>query len=71
MQISPAQNGFLKGLGLAVLFAFLSYISDTSHLAPVVSGGVAMLITSLASSLESYLRDKHAVGLLGLVNVRQ
>ncbi len=68
MTLTPAQNGFLKGIILAVLSAVTAYLADPAHLT-IVSGGAALIISALASSFESYLKDKTGNGLFGAVRV--
>lgn len=66
--ISPALNGFLKGILIVVLAAVAAYASDVVHLG-FLSPGIAVIVASLASSAESYIKSISGQGLFGAVNV--
>jgi len=70
MTISPAWNGFLKGLLLVVVAAGASYLGDSAHLAPIMGGSAAEIVAGLVSAFESAVRASTGNGLLGLSKVR-
>jgi len=69
MTLTPAQNGFIKGLGLVVVLSVASYFEDTAHLTGVLNPILATLVAALASSLESHIKDQTGRGLMGAVKV--
>lgn len=73
MALTNAQAGFLKGLGLALMFALLSFFGDVANLNGVVGPAVASLLAALASSLESHLKAESGgeKGLFGAVSIKQ
>lgn len=68
MTLTPAQNGFIKGVGLAVLSAVVAYVSDPSHLT-FLSSGIALVVAGIASSFESHIKDQTGRGLMGAVKI--
>ncbi len=64
--------GFVKGLGVVILFSILGYIENRANLDGVVGPTVAAVITALASSFESYLKERsgNTTALFGSVNVK-
>lgn len=69
MTITPAQAGFIKGLGLALLAAATAYLSNPENLT-FLSGGIALIVSALASSLESHIKANSGNALFGAVSVR-
>lgn len=69
MELSPAVNGFLKGLVVAVLGAAAAYLSDPAHLT-IFSGTLALIIAGIASAVESAIKDASGRGLFGATRVR-
>lgn len=70
MKINPALEGFLRGVGLVVLTAIVSYLTDASHLAFINNPLVVTLIIGLAASFENHLKDNGAGALFGAVRPR-
>lgn len=68
--ISPAWLGFLRAIGVAIVYAVLSYIGDASHLTPVVSDSVAGIIAALALALEHSIEGSTGKALFGSVRSR-
>jgi hypothetical protein len=67
--ITPALNGFLKGLLMVVVLGVASFLEDKANLTGVVNPIVATLIAAIASSVESHIRATTGRGLLGAVRV--
>lgn len=70
MKLTPAQNGFIKGLAIVIVTAVVGYVSNEANLAPLVGNGLAFIIAGIVSSLESYVRSETGKGLLGAATVR-
>lgn len=68
--ISPALNGFLKGLLIVLVSAAAAYVGDVANLTPLVGASSATIIAAIVSALESKIRQETGQGLLGAVNVR-
>lgn len=71
MNITPAQLGFIRALGVAIVLFVLSYIGDASHLNGLVSDSVATLIAGLALGVEHYIQAKTGSALFGSATVRR
>lgn len=67
MKLTPAQLGALRGLGVIIVMAVLTWLGDASHLNGLVSAGTATLIAVFASSVEQHLSDGSATALFGTV----
>lgn len=72
MKISPALAGFIKGIGVVIAAATAAYLSDPSHLT-FLSGGVAVVVAGLFSSLESWMKEQSYGGkaLFGAVRIKR
>ena len=70
MTISPALNGFLKGLLMVIVLGVADYLANAANLSPVLGSVVATLVAALASSIESHIKEQTGRGLLGVVHVR-
>lgn len=68
--ISPALNGFLKGLLIVVVSAVAAYVGDVANLTPLVGASSATIIAAIVSALESKIKSETGNGLLGAVKVR-
>lgn len=73
MNITPAWLGFLRGLGVVILFAVLTYIGDASHLAPLIGDSLAAILSGVVLALEHRFEVNNTEGkaLFGAVRVRQ
>lgn len=69
MTITPAINGFLKGLALVVIGAVVAFVSNAANLEGVVPSVLIPLVIALASALESSIKAKTGNGLFGAVRV--
>ena len=66
-----SQIGFFKGIGVVLLAALLSYLGDASNLTGIINNPfVITLVVGLASSLESYIKDKKGTAFFGAVSVK-
>lgn len=72
MNLSPAVAGVLKGVLLAVLLALCSYFENMANLEGVVNPAIAVVITALASGLESHLKAQsgNTTALFGAVKLK-
>jgi len=70
MTLTRAQIGFVKGIGLVLLTGVVGYLANAANLNGVVSGGTALIIAGIASSIESYMQAKGSGGLFGAVSVK-
>lgn len=66
--MTPAQLGFVRGVGSIILMGVLTYLADASHLNGLVSVSVATIIAGLAAALESSLSNGTGTALFGAVN---
>lgn len=73
MKISPSVAGFIKGIGIAVILAVVTYLGDSSHLGTVVSPSIAVLVAAVASAIESSLKASSGgtSALFGAVKLKQ
>lgn len=65
--MSPALLGFLRGIGMVVLAAVLSYLGDEANLSGIVSASLATIVSGIALSLEHSLESKGKGALFGAV----
>ncbi len=65
MNLTNAQIGFIRGLGVVVVTSVLAYIGDVNHLSGLVSVGVASIISALALSLEHHIEAGGGGALFG------
>lgn len=72
MNLSPAVAGVVKGVLLAVLLALCSYFENMANLQGVVNPAIAVVITALASGLESHLKAQSGgtTALFGAVKLK-
>ncbi len=72
MTLTPGQAGFLKGILGAVISALVLYVSDPANLT-FLSGGAALLVAGLFSSLESFLKSQsgNTTALFGAVSLKR
>lgn len=71
MTITPAQLGALRALGTLVLFTVLTWLGDTTHLAPFVNSTVASIISMLALGIEHNVESASGKALFGNATVRR
>lgn len=69
MTITPAQLGFVRAIGVAILLFVLSYLGDASHLNGVVSDSIATVIAALALAIEHNIESNTGKALFGRVGV--
>ena len=67
---NPAVLGLVRGLGVVIGAAVLSYFADATHLQGIVSPPIAALIASLVLALEQHLEGKGKGSLFGAVKSR-
>lgn len=65
MNLTNAQIGFIRAIGVVILTAVLSFLGDSANLNGVVSAGVATLISALALSFEHALEANGKGALFG------
>lgn len=68
MTLTPGQLGLVRGLGMAVLMAILTFLGDSANLNGIVSAAGAGIISALALSLEHYMASGSTTALFGAVN---
>lgn len=68
--ISPQLVSFLKSIGIVIIFAVLTYVSDTSHLSDLIGVPFAGLVAAFASWLETDLKQGTNTALFGTVCVK-
>lgn len=56
MTMSPAVAGFIKGVGLVVVVAVVSYLADAAHLTGVLNPTLATIAAGVFSAIESSLK---------------
>ncbi len=69
--LSPAVLGFLRGIGVVVLAAVVTYLADATHLQGIVSAPVAALIAAVALGLEQHVSSTTGKALFGAAVPRQ
>lgn len=72
MNLTAAQIGFIKALGVMVVATIASFLANQANLTGVLNPVLASLVAALAASMESYLKDKSGnnKALFGAVTVR-
>lgn len=70
LSMNPSLLGLVRGLGIAVLMAVLTYLGDAAHLSGVLSIGAAGIVSALAMSFEHYIAENSGKALFGAVAVR-
>lgn len=70
MTITPALNGFLKGLAIVIVTAATAFLADANNVAPIIGNSAALLVAAIASSMESHIRSHTGKGLMGVARVR-
>lgn len=68
--MSPKLYGFLKTVGLVVVFAVLTWLANASNLGPYLSPTIGGFIAALAGMLEEDIKTKTNTGLMGSVQLR-
>lgn len=68
--MNPALLGALRGLGLVVLVAVLTYVGDASHLTFISNPWIEALIASAALALEHQIEDKTGKALFGAAKTK-
>lgn len=68
--MNPAILGLVRGLGVVVATAVLTYFGDAAHLNGIVSVSVAGIISSLALMLEHAIEDNTGKALFGAVRAK-
>lgn len=67
MNLSPAVLGFMRGLGVAIVVAVLTYLGDAANLNGLVSPTLAALIAAIALAAEHGIQAKTGNALFGAV----
>jgi hypothetical protein len=67
MTLTPAQLGFIRALGVSVIFAALAFIGNAANLNGVVPEGLAAIISMIALSIEHSMEAKGKGALFGAV----
>ncbi len=72
LSMSPAIISFIKGVGVVVLFAVLTYLGDAANLSGILSPVLATVIASMVSAYEAHLKEQSGgtTALFGAVSVR-
>lgn len=70
MTLTPAQLGLIRGLGVAIIMALLTYFGDATHLNGIVGPSIGAVISMMALSLEHYLASGTGTALFGAVNTQ-
>lgn len=69
MTMTPAFNGFIKGIGLVILTSVLAFVANVGNTEPLLGIGAATLVAGIASALESHIRANTGKGLFGATKV--
>ncbi len=64
---SPIVLGFLKGLGVAVLGAVLSFVANAANLQGLVSPPIAALLAAIALGLHDHIQSTTGSLLFGAI----
>ena len=67
--ISPALVGALRGLGVVIVFAIVTWATNSMNLAPVFGNSAATIIAMVALAIE-HVMSPNGTALAGSVNVR-
>lgn len=67
--ISPQLVSVIKSLGVVIIFAVLTWLSDAGHISVLVGGPIAGLVAAVASWLETDLKQGTNTALFGSVKV--
>ena len=70
ISLSPSVLSFLKGLGLSLLTALLSYLSVASNLTGIVPAVAVPIVIGVVALLESALNKKTGVALFGIARAK-
>lgn len=62
--------GLVRGLGVAVLMAVLTYLGDAAHLNGILSGSLAAIVSGVALMIEHSIEASSGSALFGAVKVR-
>jgi hypothetical protein len=65
--IDPKYLGLIRGIGMTVLTAVLTYLGDAANLAGVFSAGIAGVIASIALAAEHSIEARGNGALFGAV----
>lgn len=69
MTLSPAQLGFIRGVGYAVLAAVVTYLADPAHLT-FLNGSLGLVVAGVAQALEQAIEAKTGSSLFGAAIVK-
>lgn len=67
INLSPAVKGFLKGLLGAIVFGSIHYITDASHLIPLIGAPLSAVVAAAAVAWEHSHDLKTGASLLGAI----
>lgn len=73
MKLSPAWIGFIKALGVVIVYAVVAFATDATHLNSVLGPAAAAIVAGLAASLESYLKSQsqNTTALFGAIKIKR
>lgn len=69
--MNPSTLGLIRGLGIAVLMAVLTYVGDASHLSGVLSTSIAAIVSAVALMVEHSIEGSTGKALFGTVRTRE
>lgn len=69
--MNPAILGLIRGIGVAILMAVLTYLGDASHLNGILSGSLAAIISGVALMIEHSIENSTGNALFGAVRTQK
>jgi hypothetical protein len=70
MNISPAWEGALRGLGAVILVSVLAWLSNAANLNGLMAPSAVTIITMIAAAVESSMKASGSGALFGAVKSR-
>lgn len=68
--MSPKVYGFLKTVGLVIVFAILTFLANSANLGPYLSPTIAGIVAGIAGMIEEQIKANSGNGILGSVRLR-
>lgn len=68
--MSASLETFLRGIGIAIAMAILSYLSTAANIAPVIGISAAAIVAALAGVLDQYFSPSGTVAFGNIGKVR-
>ncbi len=65
MNLNPAVLGMIRGLGVAVLMAVLTYLGDATHLQGILNPQVAAILAAIVLGIEHNMEANGSGSLFG------